>query len=51
VQRNETGRDVSRFVMRGALPVKYVSPGLNPRGNDVAIEELEITSEGIEIQD
>jgi len=33
-----------------AWPVKYVVPSLNATGNDVAIEELVLTCEGIDVE-
>jgi len=48
ILRNETGADVMRYEVSGALPLKYTSPDLNARGNEVAIEELELANEGVE---
>ncbi|HEU4484762.1 MAG TPA: phage tail protein [Povalibacter sp.] len=45
---DEAGNDVARFVLRNAWPVKYEPPSLNAGGNDVAIETLELTHEGLE---
>jgi phage tail-like protein len=39
-----------RFVLRQAWPVKWSGPHLNAKGNDVAIESVELTHEGLEVQ-
>jgi phage tail-like protein len=44
---NDTGEPVLRFNFRDAWPVKWSGPILNAEGNDVAIETLEITHEGL----
>lgn len=40
-----------RWGLLNAWPRKYVGPVLNARGNEIAIEELVITSEGMELLD
>jgi phage tail-like protein len=37
--------------LRGAWPCKYEGPELDARGNDIVIETLELTCEGIELED
>jgi phage tail-like protein len=41
------GRELAHFVLGNAWPVKYVSADFKAKGSDVAIEELELTNEGI----
>lgn len=46
---DETGADKARFVIADAWPVKFTAPGtLTGKGNDVAVESLELANEGIE---
>ena len=45
---DETQTDVARFALRNAWPVKYEGPSLNATANEVAIETLELTHEGLE---
>jgi phage tail-like protein len=40
---------VVRWAVREAWPCKYAGPALNAKGNDVAIESLEICHEGLEL--
>jgi phage tail-like protein len=44
---DETGADQAAFEIIRAWPTKYVSPGLNGKGSEVAIESLELVHEGI----
>jgi len=48
VVQDEAGADSARFVINNAWPVKYDSSVLNAKGNEVLIELLELTNEGIE---
>ena len=48
VEVDEQGTDVARYVVTGAWPVKYEGADLKAEGNEVAIESLELASEGIE---
>jgi phage tail-like protein len=41
-------RAVARWQVREAWPCKYEGPTLNAKGNDIAIESLEICHEGLE---
>lgn len=45
---DEAGSDVARFVVREAWPMKFDASTLNAKGNDVAIETLELANEGVE---
>ena len=38
-----------RWVLRDAWPTKYAMPDLNAKGNDVAIEEVELAFDSIEL--
>jgi phage tail-like protein len=41
---------VRRWIVSGAYPVKYTGPDLNAKGNDVVIEEVVLTCEGVEVE-
>jgi phage tail-like protein len=41
---------VQRWLLRDAWPAKYDPSDLNAKGNEVAIELLELAVEGIEIE-
>jgi phage tail-like protein len=45
---DEEGSPKSRWEFREAWPTKYDAPDLNAKGNDIAIETLEIAHEGME---
>lgn len=47
VQMDEARQPVMRWKFRAGLPSKWVGPDLNAEGNEVAIETLEITHEGV----
>jgi phage tail-like protein len=49
ILRDQRGLDVARWVFYYALPTKYSGPTLRARGNDVAIESLELEVEGMEL--
>jgi phage tail-like protein len=44
---DEAGNDKARWNITGAWPVKCDAPVFNAKGNDVAIETLEIAHEGV----
>ena len=48
VQLNMSGQEVMRWNLYQAFPVKYTAPGFNAKGNDLAIETLEVAYERIE---
>jgi phage tail-like protein len=48
VALDEAGEDAARFVVNNAWPVKYDPSDYNAKGNDVAIELMELTHEGYE---
>jgi phage tail-like protein len=41
-------RPARMWSLRGALPKKYVGPTLNAAGSDVAMEEIQLTCDGVE---
>ena len=41
---------VCRYVLQNAMPIKVSGPDLNARGNEVAIEEVVLSAEGIEVE-
>ncbi len=45
---DEAGRDVARFNVFDAWPIRYDPGDLNAKGNDVFIESLELVNEGLE---
>jgi phage tail-like protein len=47
---DEQRNPVQRWLVRDAWPAKYVGATLNAKGNEVAIEQLELACEGIEIE-
>jgi phage tail-like protein len=40
-----------RWLLRDAWPMKYSMPLLNANGNEIAIEEVELAYEGVELQE
>jgi len=48
---SETGEEKLRWNFREAWPTKWTGPTFNATGNEVAIETLEITHEGLELQE
>lgn len=48
ILQDEEGNPAARWEFREAWPSKYNAPTLTAKGNDVAIEELEIVHEGME---
>jgi len=48
--RDEKGAPVRRWILRGAWPQKWTGPSLAAKGGgDVAMEELVLSSEGIDL--
>lgn len=41
---------VCRYVLQNAMPIKVSGPDLNAQGNEVAIEEVVISSDGLEVE-
>lgn len=49
--RDEAGEDVESWTLTGVLPMKYTGPTLAAKGgSDVAMEELVLSAEGMEIE-
>jgi phage tail-like protein len=49
--RDETGKDVQSWLLRGVVPMKYTGPTLAGKGGgDVAMEELVLSAEGLEVE-
>jgi phage tail-like protein len=46
---DEQRQEVARWNIRRAWPTKWAGPSLKALGNEVAIEELELAHEGIEL--
>jgi phage tail-like protein len=46
---DEQRREVARWLLRRAWPSKWVGPNLRGLGNETAIETLELSHEGIEL--
>ena len=47
--RDEGGKDVQSWSLKGCIPLKYTGPTLNGKGGgDVAMEELTLSAEGID---
>jgi phage tail-like protein len=47
---DESRNQVAKWLVRRAWPSKYESSDLNALGNDVVIETLELTHEGVELE-
>lgn len=47
VQLNETGEEMLRWNFREGWPSRWTGPSYNATSQDVAVEQLEITHEGI----
>jgi phage tail-like protein len=47
---DEARAPVMTWLLREALPKKWTGPSLNAKGSDVAMEELTLTSEGIDLK-
>ena len=48
---DEQRQEVARWNLTRAWPTKWSGPALNAKGNEVAIETLELAHEGIELAD
>ena len=47
---NEERSPVMVWKLRKCLPIKWVGPTLNAHASDVAIEEIELAVEGLEVE-
>ncbi|WP_224245088.1 phage tail protein [Hyalangium gracile] len=50
ILRDDTGAEMIRWNVRNAWPSKWSGPGLDAVADEFAIETLELTHEGIEVQ-
>lgn len=48
ILQDEIGNEAARWNFREAWPIKYDAPDLSAKGNDVAIETIEIAHEGMD---
>jgi phage tail-like protein len=49
--RDETGKSVQKWTLGGVIPMKYTGPTLAAKGGgDVAMEELVLSSESLEVE-
>lgn len=48
--KDETGQPVRKWKLQAVLPLKYTGPTLAGKGGEVAIEELVLSSEGLEAE-
>jgi phage tail-like protein len=48
IQLDMNGKEVFRWNLFQAFPIKYTAPAFNAKGNDMAIETLEVAYERIE---
>jgi len=48
--RDETGSPVRKWKLQNVVPLKYTGPTLAGKGGDVAMEELVLSSEGMDIE-
>ena len=48
ILQDEIGNEAARWNFREAWPIKYDAPDLSAKGNDVAIESIEIAHEGMD---
>lgn len=46
----DTGAPVCRWLLRNAWPSKYEGPSFEAQGNDVALETLVLTHEGLDLE-
>jgi phage tail-like protein len=49
VLMDDTGKDVIRWNLRNCWPTKWTGPSMDATSEEVAIETLEITHEGLEV--
>lgn len=48
ILQDEIGNEAARWNFKEAWPIKYDAPDLSAKGNDVAIETIEIAHEGMD---
>src|ERR1051325_6560137 len=47
--KDETGQPVRKWKLQSVVPLKYTGPTLAGKGGDVAVEELVLSCEGLEV--
>jgi phage tail-like protein len=50
ILRDQSGQEVARWAFQNCVPLKYTGPSFRARGNDIAIESLELDVENMELQ-
>jgi phage tail-like protein len=50
VLKDETGTPVRKWILQAVIPLKYTGPTLAGKGGDVAMEELVLSAEGMQIE-
>jgi phage tail-like protein len=48
--RDETGQPVRKWLLQQVIPLKYTGPTLAGKGGDVAMEELVLSCEGLQVE-
>ena len=48
--KDETGAPVRKWKLQSVIPLKYTGPTLAGKGGDMAMEELVLSAEGMEIE-
>ncbi len=48
--KDETGEPVRKWKLQSVIPLKYTGPTLAGKGGDIAMEELVLSSEGMDIE-
>jgi len=48
--KDETGAPVRKWILQAVVPLKYTGPTLAGKGGDVAMEEVVLSSEGIQAE-
>jgi phage tail-like protein len=48
--RDQRGQEVARWTFQDCLPTKYTGPSFNARGNEIAIESIELDVEDMELE-
>jgi phage tail-like protein len=52
IEMHDTARRITfAWVLKRALPIKFEAPDLNAAANDVAVEELTLAYDGLELED
>jgi phage tail-like protein len=48
--RDQRGQEVARWAFQDCVPTKYSGPSFNARGNEIAIESIELDVEDMELE-